>query len=240
MLDYGLLVHPTLGALAYEIPPDEWVNVDQDVIIAPTWTSTKTLTSSANVMWPGNIRDVLVEEKWTQQISMSIGMFRELLNIWTNPVDPSTSSYVAWYPNYINQNGYLVLPMKLSVGGSDIFSFSDVVNSLDVAGDPNGWLTQPVTLSLKIISKLAPLALPLVLLNGSSTIPYSQSIAATGGLPSYTYTLSAGVLPTGLVFDPTTALLSGTVATPVIANFSITVVDSAGITSTQAYALTII
>jgi uncharacterized repeat protein (TIGR03803 family) len=40
--------------------------------------------------------------------------------------------------------------------------------------------------------------------------PYSQNLVATGGTPPYTWTITSGTTPSGLSFDPTAGLLSGT------------------------------
>jgi len=113
----GRLVHPTLGTYDYAHMPDEWVNVDGDVLIAPIWASSKTLDGAANTLWQGNIRDVEVEEHWT--FAVSIAHLRAVLAFWQNPPDPD-DGYVAWYPNYANGNGYSVLMLDVSVGGQGV------------------------------------------------------------------------------------------------------------------------
>lgn len=151
---YGRLIHPDLGAFDYEVKPDEWMNIDEDAIIAPVWASTRTLTGAANALWSGNIRDVVVEERWKALggLAMPISQLRMLLMIWTNPVDP-VLGYVRWYPNYVTQNGYNVLPVALEVGGRGI-TFDDVVNYLDADGNPDGWVTNPVTFTMKLVARL--------------------------------------------------------------------------------------
>ena len=95
----GRLIHPTLGTLDYANKPDEWVNIDQDVIIAPIWTSTKTLQGAINVLSPSDVRDVVVEERWTQELNVTIPFLRTLLAFWQNPPDPVTGTPVQWWPN---------------------------------------------------------------------------------------------------------------------------------------------
>ena len=58
--------------------------------------------------------------------------------------------------------------------------------------------------------------------------PYSDSVAATGGLLPYTYTITAGTLPSGLTFNSTTGAITGsvTMATGTSATFTVTVTDS--------------
>lgn len=149
----GRIVHPLLGAYDYEVKPDQWTNMDADVIIPPVWASTRTMTGAINVLWKGNIRDVVVEERWLAPggISMPISMLRMLYMIWTNPLDPQVG-FVQWFPNYISPFGFKVIPMMLDAGGQALV-FDDIVNYEDGNG-PNGWVSSPVTLTLKMIERL--------------------------------------------------------------------------------------
>ena len=150
----GRIIHPTLGAFDYEIKPDEWVNIDADAIIAPIWASSRTLTSAANVLWQGHLRDVVVEERWKALggLSMPITQLRMLLAVWTTPIDPDVG-YVHWFPNYITPLAFKVLPVMLSAGGQGL-AFDDVVNYKDEDGNPIGWVTAPVTFQLKLVERL--------------------------------------------------------------------------------------
>jgi len=150
---FGRIVHPVLGGYDYEVKPDEWVNIDADVIIPPIWASTRTMTSAANVLWDGNIRDVVVEERWKALggLAMPIGQLRMLMSIWTMPMDPD-EGFVTWYPNYISPLGFQVLPVNLTAGGQGLV-FDDVVNYTDANG-PDGWATQPVVFTLKLVARL--------------------------------------------------------------------------------------
>lgn len=151
---HGRIIHPTLGAFDYEVKPDEWVNIDADAIIAPIWASTRTMTSAANVLWEGNLRDVTVEERWKALggLAMPMTQLRMLLAIWTTPMDPDVG-YVQWYPTYITNVAFKVLPVALTAGGQGI-TFDDVANYLDDDGEPIGWMTNPVTLTMKLVERL--------------------------------------------------------------------------------------
>ncbi|MXS85287.1 hypothetical protein ABO04_04975 [Nitrosomonas sp. HPC101] len=115
----GRLVHPTLGTYDYEQCPDEWSNVDGDAIIAPIWTSSKTLNGASNTLTMGNLRDVVVEERWTGEISAPLTMVRMLAFFWQNPPDPALG-YVYWYPNYLNAHGYKVIITDLELNGTGL------------------------------------------------------------------------------------------------------------------------
>ncbi len=115
----GRLIHPTLGTYDYEKCPDEWQNVDGDVIIPPVWSSSKTLEGASNTLFAGHIRDVIVEERWTDEVSAPLTMVRMLTSFWQNPPDPALD-FVRWYPNYINALGFKVILMSLELNGAGI------------------------------------------------------------------------------------------------------------------------
>ena len=68
---------------------------------------------------------------------------------------------------------------------------------------------------------------------------YSQSISAAGGNGSYTFGVSAGALPAGLVLNTASGLLSGTPSATGTANFTVTATDGLGATGSRAYSVTI-
>ncbi|PYJ07923.1 MAG: hypothetical protein DMF06_14295 [Verrucomicrobia bacterium] len=140
----GRLVHPVLGTYDYLHAPDEWTNLDGDVIISPIWSSSKTLSGSSNTLWMGDIRDTVVEEKWTGALSASLTHLRALLAMWQMPPDPA-ADYVEWWPSYANALGYKVLLIALEVGGQAI-SLNYVARQ--------GWVAAPITLRLKIAERI--------------------------------------------------------------------------------------
>ena len=75
--------------------------------------------------------------------------------------------------------------------------------------------------------------------NGEVAVPYSVTLAATGGSGQYTWSLSAGALPTGLTLTASTGLISGTPATAATANFTIVATDTNQATGTKAFAMTV-
>ena len=53
---------------------------------------------------------------------------------------------------------------------------------------------------------LSPATLP----PGTQNTPYNQTVSASGGFSPYTYSVSAGGLPTGLTLNPNTGAITGT------------------------------
>jgi uncharacterized protein (TIGR03437 family) len=81
---------------------------------------------------------------------------------------------------------------------------------------------------------LNPDALP----NGTLGAAYNQLLATSGGTAPYSFSLSAGTLPTGLTFSAAGAL-SGTPTQLGAFNFTVRSVDASGCAATRVYTLTI-
>ena len=71
---------------------------------------------------------------------------------------------------------------------------------------------------------LSPSTLP----NGTVGVAYNQTIVASGGAGPYTYAVTAGALPAGLVLNPATGVLTGTPTSAGPATFTVTATDANG------------
>ncbi|HKQ48437.1 MAG TPA: putative Ig domain-containing protein [Phycisphaerae bacterium] len=81
---------------------------------------------------------------------------------------------------------------------------------------------------------------PASLPNATAGQPYGQAISASGGTGPYTFAVTAGSLPAGLVLS-SGGLLSGTPTGPIgPANFTITATDANNCTGQLAYSLTVV
>ena len=87
---------------------------------------------------------------------------------------------------------------------------------------------------------IVPLAITTTTLpNGTVGVAYNQTLAATGGLTPYTWSISAGALPTPLTLNPTTGVISGTPNVAGTFNFTVMVTDAATRTATRALSITV-
>ena len=77
------------------------------------------------------------------------------------------------------------------------------------------------------------------LASGTTGTAYTQTISASGGVAPYTYAVTSGSLPTGLLLDPLTGVISGTPTQAGFYNFIITATDSDGCMAAMAYSITI-
>jgi len=96
--------------------------------------------------------------------------------------------------------------------------------------------TQTVSLSGTGIENLSitPTSLP----GGTVGSPYSQTLHVTGGTAPYTWSISAGALPTGLSLS-TAGVISGTPTTAATSQFTVKVADAVGGTATQPLSIVI-
>lgn len=66
----------------------------------------------------------------------------------------------------------------------------------------------------------------LTLWNGYTSLPYHQELDVIGGLPPYSFTANPADLPTGLLLDAATGVISGTPTAAGSYSFQVTVTDS--------------
>ncbi|WP_422403825.1 putative Ig domain-containing protein [Pseudomonas sp. GZD-209] len=71
-------------------------------------------------------------------------------------------------------------------------------------------------------------------------VPYSASLATTGGTAPYSYSLGSGSLPAGLTLDGATGIISGTATTLATSTFTITVSDALGASGSRSYNLQVL
>jgi len=77
------------------------------------------------------------------------------------------------------------------------------------------------------------------LANGSAGQPYSDTVTATGGVLTYSWSVAGGTLPAGLTLDAASGKISGTPTVQGVFQFTIKVTDYVGGTDTKAFTITI-
>ena len=79
---------------------------------------------------------------------------------------------------------------------------------------------------------------PVVLQDGTVGIAYNATITASGGTGPYTFLVTSGALPAGLILNAATGAISGIPTTNGTSNFTITATDTAtGCPGTRAYSI---
>ncbi|MCW2936855.1 MAG: hypothetical protein JWM19_7817, partial [Actinomycetia bacterium] len=76
--------------------------------------------------------------------------------------------------------------------------------------------------------------------SGEAGVAYSDQLTVTGGTSPFTWSVSAGTLPSGITLNASTGLLSGTPATAGTYPFTVKVTDHSGLSGTEAVSLLIV
>ena len=99
--------------------------------------------------------------------------------------------------------------------------------------------TKSATLSI-VVSAAGPSALTIsvTLPSGTAGTAYSSSMSASGGTPAYTWSITAGSLPTGLTLAASSGTISGTPSATGTYNFTATVTDNSSPTAQTKSAAT--
>ncbi len=126
------------------------------------------------------------------------------------------------------------LPAGLSLAGCVISGTPSTAGTANLtvrasdSGSPVLNTSGPETLT---VLPLATLSLTANLPNPVLNQTYTQTLLATGGLPPYTYTVTAGAPPTGISLS-STGVLSGLPSAPGASSFTVTVTDTEPIPQT--------
>ncbi len=114
------------------------------------------------------------------------------------------------------------------------YAFS--VTAVDDGGSGLGPLTQTYYLTI-----LAPeiTVVPPILPNATRAMPYTQSLAASGGTAPYAFSITYGVLPQGLELTPG-GVLAGTPTTAGSTIFAVTATDASGFTGGTLYEMRVV
>jgi alpha-tubulin suppressor-like RCC1 family protein len=176
----------------------------------------------------------------------------------TGPDSITGQKFVPITPaQYLAANGTASYKWSLNstVTGLSINATTGVVSGTPTVAAGNYTANITVTDSLtpvnQSITKTVPVfiqAVPALVWTTTSPLPpgqvayaYSTNLTVGGGKSGYTYTLSNGTLPAGLVLNNSTGVISGTPAGSGTANFTITASDSDSPknTASRPFALTI-
>ena len=102
---------------------------------------------------------------------------------------------------------------------------------------PGGGTSNALTLTISAPALTITTASPLP--QGTVATAYSQSLAASGGTPPYSWSVSSGSLPEGLRLNAFNGAISGTPSTSGNSTFDMRVSDSTSTSSTKQFQLSI-
>ena len=128
-----------------------------------------------------------------------------------------------------------------AITGTPSASVTSTPLTFKVADSSSPALTQSASLTL-IVSAAALVISTSLLPNGQTGVAYSATLAATGGVSPYTWSLSGGSLPAGLTLDASTGAVTGTPSASITTTpltFKVTDSSSPALTQTANLTLTI-
>jgi len=100
--------------------------------------------------------------------------------------------------------------------------------------------TRDFTLSVGRVIPPPKITTPAVLPNAAAGTAYSQALSVTGGVPPYSWTVTAGALPAGMALDSARALIAGTPVGADVSQFTLRVTDNAQASDAQAITLRVV
>ena len=99
--------------------------------------------------------------------------------------------------------------------------------------------SQGLSLTVGVPASVPPVISTTNLAPATQTRPYSASLTMSGGTGPFTWSISAGSLPTGLSLNSSTGVISGTPTGTGTSNFTVKVTDATSATNSQALNLTV-
>ncbi len=170
-----ILTHPlgaTFSKITYYKNPTRTFNLDNEVLLAPTSNTIKTIGSRQLIRFENELDDIIVTEVWegaeNRQAAMPTFLFRQLYEYLVNPpiFDPIAQTFITWEPRDRATKTYNVQLYQLRVGGGgseeQVFDIDDrrlpdsveikhPLESFDVT--PTGLITRNVEVKLRIVSE---------------------------------------------------------------------------------------
>ena len=146
-------------------------------------------------------------------------------------------SYYQWsFAPGTNSDGLVIDPLTGIVSGTPTNpgTFTITIGAIDALGQGAIFRTNFLVSGTSVISINTNATLPI----GSVGTLYSQTLSASGGVGTYTWTLISGSLPAGLTLT-NAGVISGTPTTAATLTFAINVSDSNGSGRSQSFSLTI-
>jgi len=136
-------------------------------------------------------------------------------------------------PNSINPGSYYELSVRFDP--SIATTYSGIDSSISIVTNGGSTVIYFSGYGIGTDPSISTTSLP----NGATSVPYSATIAASGGATPYAWSISSGSLPTGLSLGPTTGVISGTPQAIGTYNFTVQLTDAGNKVATQPYTVVI-
>ena len=147
-------------------------------------------------------------------------------------------SIPAWATSRVNvidtHDSYFVIEGTPPSTSSNTFT---VKADNTLVGGSSGQDTYQVTINALAAPNISVTSLPPW--TQSAETQYSEAVTVADGAPGFNFQVTANAVPTGMVFDTLTGVLSGTATATFASNFDITVTDTNGAADVQNITMTI-
>jgi len=110
-------------------------------------------------------------------------------------------------------------------------------------GGPNGARHQVVKVpaaSAFTPAHFNPVPAAADLQGGTVGVVYAELVTVQGGTPAYSFAVSAGSLPPGLMLGSSTGQIAGTPSLAAVYSFTVTVTDANGFQGSQSFTIAIV
>lgn len=144
---------------------------------------------------------------------------------------------------YVFQLASGQLPTGLNLAPGGIISGTPMVAgaitfTVQVTDNGGGVANKPLTLT--VVAPNLAITSPTTLPAAPANQAYSTLLTASGGTQPYTWSLTAGTLPAGLILNPSTGVISGTPTNAGGFNFTVQVKDAHNLTATANLSLQVV
>jgi hypothetical protein len=213
-LPTGLSIDPNLGTIsgttAYQGNYQTTITVTDSASPANTTSQSYNMQFVAKLSLYGTMPDGYLNQNYFSNLYYNGGKYPLAWSVVSGSLPPGIK---LTNPQY---GGFTGTPTQIG-------SYSFTVQASDSSFPPQT-AQLPLTMNVKPPVLSMPFSLPNRL---PLNVPFSGIAAATGGIPPYTWALTAGTLPTGLSLNTSTGEVSGAPTLLGSYNFTITVTDSA-------------
>ena len=186
-------------------------------------TATKSLTITVNV--PPNITTT------TLPSATATGAYSQTL-----AVTGGTTPYVGWsistgtLPTGLSLNASTGVISGTVASNATTKTFTVELTDANAVSD-----TESLTIAVNATPSITTPSLPGATTSGA----YSQTLAVSGGTTPFTWSISAGILPTGLTLNSSTGVISGSSVTGISETFTVKATDTYGVATTKSLTITV-
>ncbi len=227
----GTLTNTTTTSATYTAP----ASVSSNLTVSVTATSKSAATKTASVAVL--VKAITVSLAPSAQSNIDQG---QSVNFTATVANDPASAGVTWGLSGSGCTGAACGTLSNTTTTAATYTAPALVTSnLTVSVTAKSITNTAMLASSTVVVSPAPVITTTSLASGVVGASYSQTLAATGGAGTLTWSVTVGSLPAGLSLNTSTGVISGTPTATGASNFTVTVTDSAPTPLSAAQALSI-